>query len=182
MTDSYTIQCIKPSGIYYPFKNLELPNNTKHQIESSLLVYFQEIKNINNQEKGAVYLVRSQDNQQKNYIIKQGKGKFLKDENGRDMKTRLYFQSIIHQKLSKYIKIPTSLDYFETDEYGYLVLEYIEGYTLGYVLNNVTIKWKSFLFLLYDLLKVIKGLHSFGYIHRDLSPSNILISKSRYMY
>ena len=68
------------------------------------------------------------------------------------------------------------IDYFEDNGTAYLVMNYIDGPTLQeYILTNeispVDIGKKML-----PLIKVLQQIHEAGYIHRDISPDNILAS------
>jgi serine/threonine protein kinase len=57
-----------------------------------------------------------------------------------------------------------------------LVLEYVEGPTLSLMCGGKPLKQSIALRHISDLLKVVEALHSKGLIHRDISPSNIILN------
>jgi hypothetical protein len=58
--------------------------------------------------------------------------------------------------------------------YAFLVMELVEGRTLGNCSRDRTTAWR--LGVLLQILHGMKALHDAGIIHRDLKPSNILVS------
>lgn len=77
-------------------------------------------------------------------------------------------------------QIPTI---FEGNE-DYLVEDLIEGNTLNKILPNSTCinTEKSLIILLGKILKILDYIHSQNYIHRDVKPSNIIVSLNNEIY
>ncbi|WP_158799788.1 protein kinase [Pedobacter sp. L105] len=125
-------------------------------------------------------------------IIKEGKKSMWSDHEGRDIKDRLEWQKKIHQDLSDIIDIPKILDLFEENGNTYLVMEYIKGIALTSVINRTYMgrNWmqlsltekNKLLNLLLKILKIIESIHKKGYIHRDLSSDNFMITKKLRIY
>ena len=71
------------------------------------------------------------------------------------------------------------VDYFETKDNMIIILNYIEGSTLGEYLkeNNFNFKESKASKIILQIANGIKYLHKFGIIHRDLKPDNIMISQ-----
>jgi len=125
-------------------------------------------------------------------VIKQGRRNMISDHIGRDMKDRLLWQMQVHNTLSNLVNIPRVLDFFEEDNDHYLVLEFIDGKPLSQVISQVYSgqTWLQLsadnkariLDLLLKELKLIAKLHGLGYVHRDLTPVNLLSTKAGDIY
>ncbi len=67
-------------------------------------------------------------------------------------------------------------DYFEDNNTAYIVMEYLDGITLkNYLKSNGTIPAQDILDLFVPLLEALDQVHSYGLIHRDISPDNIMV-------
>src|SRR5207247_4954889 len=71
---------------------------------------------------------------------------------------------------------------FEQDDDGFLVMEYVDGSTLDEIIRQHILKntWLDFEEAVDYFKQILQGLlfaHSSGLYHRDVKPSNILISK-----
>ena len=71
------------------------------------------------------------------------------------------------------------IDYFETFENIIIILNYIEGNTLGDYLkeNNFNFTESKAANIMLQIANGIQYLHKFGIIHRDLKPDNIIITQ-----
>ena len=77
----------------------------------------------------------------------------------------------------QYPSIPTFLDYFEQEDFQYLVQEYIEGQNLAEILKTGQIfKESEVKALLETMLETVDFLHHHKIIHRDIKPANIIRS------
>lgn len=79
------------------------------------------------------------------------------------------------EKLGNYDQIPRLLAYFEENQEFYLVQEFIVGHLLNTELHPGK-KWteNQAIGLLKDVLKILAFVHSYGVIHRDLKPDNLI--------
>ena len=65
--------------------------------------------------------------------------------------------------------------YFEANGTAYLVLEYIDGQTLGALLDKYPTVSESHLHrIMYEVLSGLEEVHGAGYVHRDLKPGNLM--------
>lgn len=81
----------------------------------------------------------------------------------------------ILEKLGHHDQIPQSFAYFEENKEFYLVQEFIEGYTLRTELPK-GYRWSEskVIQMLEDVLPILEFVHSFGVIHRDIKPNNLI--------
>ena len=69
-------------------------------------------------------------------------------------------------------------DFFETDGTAYIVMEYLDGITLKeYIAKTGPLSWDKTLAYMQPVLAVLEKIHKEGYIHRDVSPDNIMMLK-----
>lgn len=92
-----------------------------------------------------------------------GKKRFLNE--AEILKEYQYLQGIV-----------TVMDCFESNLTAYIVMEYVEGVTLQqYVKENGSLSYQELLQLLEPVMKSLAQIHRRGVIHKDISPSNLLI-------
>jgi serine/threonine protein kinase len=119
-------------------------------------------------------------------IIKEGCYGDTKDRYGRDIKDRLLWQKQLHEKLHGKVQIPKLIGSFEENGNYYLVLEYIKGNPLyetyrrkrKEVREALTKGYKiGFIFLDYilQIINIIKSLHRYQIVHRDITIGNFMI-------
>lgn len=79
------------------------------------------------------------------------------------------------QQLGEHPQIPTLYAYFQQDHYLYLVQQLIPGQTLRQELKQQgTFSEEQIWQILRELLPVLKFIHDYQVIHRDLKPDNII--------
>ncbi|WP_345952981.1 protein kinase [Mucilaginibacter sp. PAMB04168] len=119
-------------------------------------------------------------------LIKQGNAVALDDQFDRDMKDRLKWQKAVLERIKDKVYTPGYLDYFEKAENTYLVIDYVEGKSLGQEVRNAmkgTTVWKEFpihkkeqlLNWYQQAVGLVDSIHQEGFVHRDITDSNFMI-------
>ena len=77
-------------------------------------------------------------------------------------------------KLCHHPNIVKLLDHLENTEYIYIVMEYIEGGTLGNYFKKKKFNFseKQASNIMIQIASGVKYLHQYGIVHRDLKPDN----------
>lgn len=119
-------------------------------------------------------------------VVKQGRRYCLADKQARDMRDRLKHQAAMHALLADIIPIPRADEYFESQGDGYLAVEWVDGISIeqhasrclqGRALAVLTPEERRVLLSPYrELLAAVERLHAMGYVHRDLTASNIWVT------
>ncbi len=125
----------------------------------------------------------------KQCIIKEGKTSVYLNQNGKETLSNLYKQFKLLASLHPSIPVPKPYDFFEDGGNEYLVMGYIKGVRLHEALKELygdstfgnlkVFKKKTLLGYLLDLATALDNLHIMGYIHRDVTASNILVRKGK---
>jgi len=118
-------------------------------------------------------------------IIKEGRAHVLPDAQGRDICDRLKHQQKMHELAAKRGLAPACDPYFEIDGDGYLPIEFqsndnfeiwvqqlLWARTFDAAPHGVQARILSNLIV---IGRLIEDLHHIGIVHRDISPSNILV-------
>ncbi|MCD8109245.1 MAG: serine/threonine protein kinase [Clostridiales bacterium] len=67
-------------------------------------------------------------------------------------------------------------DVFEDNDTAYIVMDFVEGVTLKqYLLKHGVMSWEACRSLLFPILESLAVIHERGFIHRDISPDNIMV-------
>ncbi|MDB5988154.1 MAG: putative serine/threonine protein kinase [Nevskia sp.] len=125
-------------------------------------------------------------------VLKFGRPHCLSDAQGRDMRDRLKKQAVLHAELSQSVPVPKADPYFEVDGDGYVAIEYLDGRDFEHLHTSrfTPQPWhclasrtqRQLLRRMEQAIGIVQQLHAAGYIHRDLSPSNIWLTREGKVY
>lgn len=186
IADKYCIPFRLPKGVINIFNNhINEPVKKVNRLIGSRYLL---IDTLRTHPKGGVGLALDIQNQRGSElkVIKQAKPYCMSDFYDRDGRNRLKYQEELHKKLYNMILVPRTEEYFEDNGFGYLPLEYIKGETLKTVIENEfhnnnglnlqLNKKGTFLRYIIEICDFLIRLHELGYVHRDLTPTNIIIT------
>ena len=147
------------------------------EIESHILKRYELL---NKQGKGAYGVVYKAIDKKTHEIVALKKC-FDAFQNATDSQ-RTYREIMLLQELNGHENIIRILNVIkaENDKDIYLVFEYMET-DLHTVIRANILEPIHKQFIMYQLLKALKFIHSAGIIHRDLKPSNILINSDSFI-
>ncbi|XP_010765950.1 rho-associated protein kinase 1 [Notothenia coriiceps] len=70
---------------------------------------------------------------------------------------------------------------FQDDRYLYMVMEYMPGGDLVNLMSNYDVPEKWARFYTAEVVQALDGIHSMGFIHRDVKPDNMLLDKAGHL-
>lgn len=119
-------------------------------------------------------------------LIKIGKAYAFEDRFCRDMRFRLLWESEVMGMLSGLIPLPKVLAQYTKSGYGCLVLDWLEGEVLPVWIKRIkgSVHWEDLeadivqriLGVYAQVLQMVATMHAHGFIHRDITPSNIMVT------
>ncbi len=204
--DSYSVPFVCPPDVPNPFEDMRyLPSDTANAVsngdrgsagrsEKLLGPGYLLVDVVKQDAKGSVFRaidLRSQELVSAK-VIKQGRQHCLSDPLGRDMRARLQRQERLHSLLSHHPSIPRADPYFEVQGDGYLPIEFIDGESIESLAVSSLRggSWPTMpldqqirlLTYLEQLIVAVGELHASGYVHRDLTASNVWIGRDDRVY
>lgn len=182
--DGYSVPFSIPAGIKCPFPRA-LQSARTNQEHTSLPLFgpgYLLLDLLKQGPKGRVFLALDAREQREVClrVIKEGRKLCLSDQSGRDIRTRLKRQEQLHRSLCRQLRVPNVEERFDIDGNVYLVLDHIPGRDFAALARTETPlrdERSEQLRVLVDLTAQVQQLHNLGYVHRDLSPSNIRVDK-----
>lgn len=185
---SYAIPCELPEGIQWPFNPIAI--STLHTQTSGFVNKYKQVEILKEDFSGKVFkaLVHKNSILPAWCLIKQGRAYMLSDDNGRDIRDRIKWQDKVQRELYDKVNVPKVYALIQENNEVSLVMEYITGkkidevsqdILLGRTWANLSVKEKSDL-LKYAtlLLDSISAMHQYGYLHRDITPANFIVTKA----
>lgn len=113
------------------------------------------------------------DNQTRNVQIKQGQENYFAH-----MKKRFLEEAQILYEFSNVPDITDVYHMFQENGTAYYAMEFLEGMDLKlYLRKNGTLSWERLSVYVRMILRALSALHSRSFIHRDISPDNIFLTK-----
>ena len=92
---------------------------------------------------------------------------------------RLILEAQYMAQFNTHDNIVHVLSYFEANNTAYIVMEFLNGCTLGeYVQQNGLKTWEESVDIVLQICDALKEIHKVGIIHRDISPDNIFMCEN----
>lgn len=105
--------------------------------------------------------------------------KLLPHDRFDDMMSLQRFQREAHTAaLIEHQNVVTIYDFDSLEDVGtYIVMEYIKGYSLGYLLSRRILSFSEAMPIIKQILSGVAAAHKAGVVHRDLKPENIMLKE-----
>ena len=186
--DEYNTPFKFPKGVQWPFKDILAP---VEEIPTTFLNNsYKVLATIKTDAKGRVMkALRLNSFKIQWIIIKEAKHGVFVDKKGRDIRDRLLWQYDLQNDLYGKVPVPKTHEFFREKDNSYLVMEYIKGKDLGWVIEDVyelsvwfnldTDKKSLLVDYLLQLIDTIGTLHQQGYVHRDINWVNFILDRQK---
>jgi serine/threonine protein kinase len=185
--DVYNTPPILPGWVKNPFTPYQQSPAATHDATLFLSKY-RPVRLLKSDKKGDVYkgLYHKYALLPIGCIIKQGRMGLFADDGRTDMRDRILWQYQVMQKLENTLNVPHMIDLLEDKEQNFLVMSLINGEPLAKkafaIINNrpwwllPSKEQKEIIGYLLQTVKQIQVLHNSGYLHRDITGTNFLVT------
>ncbi len=192
ISDSFDIPFKLPEGISWPFAKFADAKEPKPQ--TVLQDKYKPIYLLKDDVKGRVRkgLLLGKGLTIKWCVIKEGKMYMISDEIGRDIHDRMKWQYELQIDLEDKLPLPKVYDLFSENGDSYLVMQFLKGVVLDDIIASTFNgrRWSELpkhdrlklLGFAIQVTEMISTLHSNGYIHRDITPANFMVTKGDKLY
>ncbi len=190
VADHYDVPFVAPAHVTSPFAGWrDAPSRRAHAGSSSRLMigHYLVVKPLGARASGGAWLALDLGAQSSVglKVLKYGRPFCMSDSEGRDIRDRLKHQVAVHARLSPSAPVPPADPYFEIDDVGYAPVDYVEGrsleaFMMGPDAHQVwgdvrATRRRAWIDVARDTVRAVAAVHRAGYVHRDLSPSNVRV-------
>ncbi|MEH1967180.1 tetratricopeptide repeat protein [Nostoc sp.] len=142
--------------------------------------HYRILKVLNDGEKGKRYLVEDVNLPGSQFLVKQLSPPSNNPQTLTILRRLFASKAATLEKLGQeHDKIQKLIAYFEEDEEFYIVQEFIPGNPLSdEIIQGQTLREDQVISLLTEILEILVIVHSYGMIHRDIKPTNIIRRES----
>lgn len=120
-------------------------------------------------------------------LVKRSRDDGVTDMLGGQASLRLAHEATLLKKLAHLPGIPRLVEFFKVEDDTVMVAEWIESVSLDLRVRECLdelspVPWRTIIQYSSELAATLAGLHSAGFIHGDVKPANILVTKSGQLY